>query len=275
MFVDMENSSALSETFKQHQDSTKLPISSVSFTILSTGSWLIESVKGIKVPPILQDVEKIFERFYSNRHSGRKLSWEHKLSKGELDSKRFASSKGKSYNFLCSGFQISILWQYNSSQTTYSKEELLNLTTGEGEKYSKHFDLAVMPMIQQKLLLFKCENYKKGSSLPLHATFTINEKFASKTVKVSLNKVEESVEDRNKEKAEIKGDRNMAIQAIIVRTMKMRRELIHNDLVSAVFEQTKCFTPTVSDIKRNIDNLIEKEYLERDKSKKDLYHYLA
>ena len=47
-------------------------------------------------------------------------------------------------------------------------------------------------------------------------------------------------------------------------------------LVSAVVSQLSGrFVPQVSDIKQNIDRLIEKEYMARDAEQMDVYRYLA
>lgn len=76
---------------------------------------------------------------------------------------------------------------------------------------------------------------------------------------------------------EINEDRKMVVQAAIVRIMKTRGQLDHNTLVSEVVEVLKInFVATVASIKRNIETLIEKEYIRRTNDSEDAsYVYVA
>jgi cullin 3 len=58
--------------------------------------------------------------------------------------------------------------------------------------------------------------------------------------------------------------------------MKSRKTLNHAQLVGEVLKQLSTrFTVEPSFIKTRIEHLIDKEYLERDKDDRKVYHYLA
>ena len=66
------------------------------------------------------------------------------------------------------------------------------------------------------------------------------------------------------------------IEAAIVRIMKARRVLDHNSVVAEVSQQLSSrFVPNPTVIKKRIESLIEREFLERDATDRKLYKYLA
>ena len=69
-------------------------------------------------------------------------------------------------------------------------------------------------------------------------------------------------------------DRQYQIDAAIVRTMKARKTLTHSLLLSELFQQLK-FPLKPPDIKKRIESLIDREYLERDSGSSNVYNYLA
>lgn len=60
-------------------------------------------------------------------------------------------------------------------------------------------------------------------------------------------------------------DRQYQVDAAIVRIMKTRRVLQHSQLVSELYNQLK-FPMKPQDIKKRIESLIDRDYLEREGS---------
>lgn len=66
------------------------------------------------------------------------------------------------------------------------------------------------------------------------------------------------------------------IEAAIVRIMKSRKTMEHSSLIAEVIKQLQSrFMPNPNIIKKRIESLIEREYLERSKTDRKLYNYLA
>jgi len=91
-----------------------------------------------------------------------------------------------------------------------------------------------------------------------------------------VNKVEGEEERKD---TESRNDEMRAgvIEACIVRIMKQRKELAHQQLHSEVISQLAGrFRPDINMIKKRIESLIEREYLERiEDADRPSYRYLA
>lgn len=75
---------------------------------------------------------------------------------------------------------------------------------------------------------------------------------------------------------QVEEDRKPQIEAAIVRIMKSRRILDHNSIVTEVTRQlAPRFLPNPAVIKKRIESLLEREFLERDATDRKLYRYLA
>ena len=71
----------------------------------------------------------------------------------------------------------------------------------------------------------------------------------------------------------VEKDRVFQVDAAIVRIMKARGELKHNDLIAEVIKQLSFFKPRLKVVKRCIEKLIEREFLERHSEKPGHYRY--
>ncbi|KAJ9119446.1 hypothetical protein QFC24_005679 [Naganishia onofrii] len=108
--------------------------------------------------------------------------------------------------------------------------------------------------------------------------FSFNNNFTCPLAKIKIQTIVGKVEN-NEERAEtqekVDEERKHQIEACIVRIMKDKKTLGHNELVNEVIRQLMArFTPTPAVIKKRIENLIDREYLERSEDMRS-YIYLA
>ncbi|PIO72938.1 hypothetical protein TELCIR_05107 [Teladorsagia circumcincta] len=122
---------------------------------------------------------------------------------------------------------------------------------------------------------------RKGKGKDIDATdeFFVNDNFQSKLtrIKVQLVTFKGECEPEKKEtRSKVEDDRKHEIEAAIVRVMKSRKVLHHNNLITEVTQQLKHrFLPNPVLIKKRIESLIERDYLARDAQDLKLYNYVA
>ncbi|EDV28327.1 uncharacterized protein TRIADDRAFT_37264 [Trichoplax adhaerens] len=265
MFQDMELSKGLNEDFRKLPNETN----SVDFSVqvLSSGAWPFSPSPEFTVPSELERSLQKFSGFYSTRHSGRKLNWLFQLSKGELVTNCFKNR----YSLQVSTFQMAILLMYNRGDI-FTVNELQQHTQLKMEILQQV--LAIL--LKCKLLV--CDDLDNSGELKYNNRLELFLGYKNKKLRVNINvplKTEQKVE-RESTHRNVEEDRKLLIQAAIVRIMKMRKVLQHQKLIAEVLTQLSSrFKPNVPVIKRCIDILIEKDYLQRVEGNKDEYEYLA
>jgi hypothetical protein len=103
--------------------------------------------------------------------------------------------------------------------------------------------------------------------------WSINELYVSKRRINRMPAVDLKVS--TEKNTEVFANRGYIIDGVIMRIMKSRRRLSHSDLIIESGGHIKLFKPDVKDIKKRIESLIERDYLERDKEDRSYYCYIA
>ena len=265
-----------------------------SVFVLTTGSWPLQEQQGaFNMPEAIVEYLKAFSAFYASLHTGRKLNWLYNLHRGEI---RYMARK--KYDISASAFQVGALLAFDSETTSVLSVDqltvMLGLPIGETTSLVKNLldcKLLMVAAPDSDSLVASSSNEraeeeskgvgaKKGGSISGSTQCQLNPSFANKKIKFKLpapapsDAAKSAAQTAAKE--EIDGDRTQFLQAVIVRTMKTRKTLTHTQLVQEVIDQCKSrFRANVALIKRQIDALIEMEYLMRAKDKADVYNYCA
>ncbi|KJA24077.1 hypothetical protein HYPSUDRAFT_39219 [Hypholoma sublateritium FD-334 SS-4] len=260
MFTDMSLSKDLTDSFKSRMEQNHDDMDiSFSIMVLGTNFWpLNPPAHEFVIPAEILPTYDRFQKYYQMKHSGRKLTWLWNYSKNELRT-NYLNQK---YILMTSSFQMAVLLQYNSNDTL-SLSELVTATSIPKELLSQVLAL----LVKAKILV----NEEKDQ-------FDLNPNFKSKKIRVNLNqpiKAETKAESTDVLKA-VDEDRKYVIQATIVRIMKARKTMKNQQLIQEVISQiSQRFAPKIPDIKKAIDTLLEKEYIERVDGTRDTFAYVA
>ncbi|KAH9366381.1 hypothetical protein HPB48_018142 [Haemaphysalis longicornis] len=242
--------------------------------VMTSASWPFKEKSTCGIPADLQHSAELFFAFYCGKHKDRTLTWFHDVSWGELA----MDCTTTTYTLRASMFQMAVLLQFNS-ELNFTVQQL-----HESTGIAMDTLLMVLHSLLKFRLLVRVEERSGGTStqaalrLEPDTLLCVNDQYCNKKVHVNINvplkaEVQAQQESTNKSALEC---RRMCIQATIVRIMKARKSLKHEELVAEVLSQLSLrFQPDVLMIKAGIDVLLDKEYIERAQEEPDVYNYVA
>lgn len=271
MFTDVAGSRDLMDAFHGKHKANALPVD-LSVMVLATNAWPLQAAAtNFTLPELLQECETLFSQFYVKTHNGRKLNWLHQLAKAEVRT-HYTKSNRTGYVFQCSTYQLGVLLLFNelADNAELSAEQIQNATLlNDGAMRT-----TLLSLVKTTVLLMNPKPTGGGAVNKTHK-FKLNLAFKSKKNRVLINVPvpQEKAEESAATHQNIADDRKLIVQAAIVRVLKMRKRMPHANLISEVVSQLTTFKPKIAVIKRCIDQLIEKEYMERVDG--DFYQYIS
>lgn len=246
------------QKLKLHKHLVKLDF---SVQVLTTGFWPSYKSPEVVLPEQMTKCMSLFREWHDNKHAKRKLVWMHSLGNATVR----ATFGKKQYDLQVTTLQAIALNALNDGSTLSFDElsERLNLE-----------EIILKPLLHS----LSCGKFKvllknpPGQNIKKTDSFTANSKFSSNMRKLRIPMASLDASHNTKR---VEEDRSIAIEAAIVRIMKARKTLAHQQLIAETLSQLAFFKPNPRDIKKRIEALIDREYLERNAENNTSYNYLA
>ncbi|EXJ94258.1 hypothetical protein A1O1_02651 [Capronia coronata CBS 617.96] len=252
MFKDMDLAREEMLSYKQLLDDRGIkPTPDLHVNVLSASAWPTYPDVAVNIPPEIAKVMDDFEKHYKSKHSGRKLSWKHSLAHCQLRAKFPRGNK----ELVVSGFQAVVLLLFNDipadKHLSYTE---IKASTG-----------LVDAELRRTLQSLACAKYQvlrkhpRGRDVNDTDTFTFNAGFTDAKMRIKINQIQlkETKEENKETHQRVAADRHYETQAAIVRIMKSRKKISHNELIVEVIKATMSRgVLDQADIKRNIEKYV-------------------
>ncbi|KVI12513.1 Cullin homology [Cynara cardunculus var. scolymus] len=196
----------------------------LTVTVLTTGFWPSYKSSDLSLPEEMVKCVEVFKEFYQTKTKHRKLTWIYSLGTCNVNGK----FDQKTIELILGTYQAAALLLFNASdRLSYSDiKTQLNLA-----------DEDVVRLLQS----LSCAKYKILTKEPSTKTvsetdhFQFNSKFTDRMRRIRIPLP--PVDERKKVVEDVDKDRRYAIDASIVRIMKSRKVLGHQQLVMECVEQ--------------------------------------
>ncbi|KAI9887239.1 MAG: Cullin-4A [Watsoniomyces obsoletus] len=273
MFKDIDLSREEMSTYKQmREDRGQSKHVDLSVNVLSAVAWPNYGEVAVTVPKEIMKVINEFDQYYKSKHSGRHLKWKHQIAHCVVK----ANFRGGAKELVVSSFQAIVMVLFN------------DIKEGETLGYKQIQASTGLPdnELIRTLQALACAKYRilnktpRGRDVNETDSFSVNTNFTDPKYRIKVNQIQlkETKEENKATHEDVNRDRQYEAQAAIVRIMKGRKTITAPELMAETIKLTKNRGALeTSEIKTQIDKLIEKDYLERitDGDGRIVYHYLA
>jgi cullin-4 len=284
MFQDIDWSRENMMVYKTSSDGESTPLGSLvemEVQVLTTGYWPVYKNVELNLPESLRQPQERFVNHYKTKYQGRRMTWQYSLGHVIVRTLGF----GKTYELVVALTQALVLVQFgeDSKLTLPQLQKAVGIDDREEmERLLQSLSLGkdgtrILRKIDHDAAASKQQQHRKiRQSVHDSDVFCINSSFESNQRRIRIQNImmKETKEEREKTVEAVSRDRLYLIDAVLVRIMKARKTISHQSLLSQVMEQVKV-PAQAADIKKRIESLIEREYMERDSKDRNRYNYLA
>ncbi|RUP46331.1 hypothetical protein BC936DRAFT_147076 [Jimgerdemannia flammicorona] len=267
MFKDVDLSRDIMTSFRSSKAHEQLSDIELHVNVLTQGYWPTYAPAEVTLPTQMTQYLEVFKNYYLSKHSGRRLMWQNSLGHCVLKANFPKGTKELSMSL----FQAVVLLLFNdTSRPRIGYKEIKSLTNIEDKELLRTLQSLACGKVRV------LQKYPKGRDVADNDEFAFDEAFSAPLIRIKINAIQlkETVEENTNTHERVFQDRQYQVDAAIVRIMKTRKTLNHNKLMTELFEQLR-FPVKASDLKKRIESLMDREYLERDAQDASTYHYLA
>ena len=244
--------------------------------ILTTGYWPVyPQYPNLHLPENLLRRQEHFDAHYKKKCHGRRITWQYALGHCIVRTSGFP----KAYELVVSLCQALVLLQFVSTETRWTLPALMQ-AVGLDDRDEMERILQSLALGKEGTRILRKLEFgdaaKKKKTVDDRDEFEINAQFTSNQRRIRIQNIlmKETKEERDKTHEAVSRDRLYLMDAVLVRIMKARKTLLHQQLLAQVLDQCK-FPAKSADVKKRIESLIEREYMERDAKDRNRYNYLA
>jgi cullin 1 len=278
MLQDKNTSAEQQSAFRDWLE-LKHPANSCDFSVqvLTQGFWpVFRPDQQVVVPDCVVSMMAEYKLFYDSRTQSRVLKWVHHLGNATL----VGNFKKGQRELQVTSYQACVLLLMNSTDRVTGKF-IVDNTAIEWDEVKKALQSLALGKYR---ILTRGGDATSADAAPAKGDikdaeqFVYNEDFTTPQRKIKIPNVVAKIclKQSAQVKEQVDEDRRHAIEACLVRVMKSRKQCEHQQLMTECMQLLQQhFKPDPKVIKKRIEDLIAREYLERHPDKPSMYRYVT